>query len=76
MWYTLESAGPDELTSRRLPAVASLSKTKIAIFGGISGKKMQSDVFIVDIVKKSTEEKVLEDQEDRRMSFYTRSGAI
>ena len=53
MWFTIEGVGL-ALTGRRLPAVAPLSSSKIAILGGISGGEMQRDILIVDIYENST----------------------
>ena len=53
MWFTIEGVGL-ALTGRRLPAVAPLSSSKIAILGGISGNEMLRDILIVDINQNST----------------------
>ena len=71
-WFTFESAGPDILTSRRLSAVASLSRSKIAILGGVSGRETQRDIFIVDIDERST--RLM--RSDCGKDFFSRSSAV
>jgi len=67
----LVGVGPDELTSRRLPAVAPLSDTKFAILGGMRDGEMQRDILVVDINERTI--KLMEN--NCGMSFFSRSSA-